>query len=109
VANPYIDSWIEYGTRNPKTGKIPEYKISIREDGSFACSCPNWINMRDVKTDCKHILKRIIKLMQQGSPYVAGMGTISKQNKANLKPMSKPLLIKNQAEEVTRSISFEDI
>lgn len=107
MPNPYIDSWTEYGTRSAKTGKIPEYKISIRLDGSFACSCPAWVNEKGTKTDCKHILRRIMKLMQEGSPYVQGIGAITKHNKVATR---KPVPIKyEEPVTTTRAITFEDL
>jgi hypothetical protein len=43
-----IDQWEVPSSSDPN--KI--YKVTLYEDGSYACSCPHWIYRRK---ECKHI------------------------------------------------------
>lgn len=48
---------IEGKSRNKSTGAKNVYKVTRYGTGSWACSCPAWINERGTKEPCKHILK----------------------------------------------------
>ena len=47
--NPYVRSWDVPGTNGDN------WKVSERQDGTFACNCPKWKFHRGEKIDCHHI------------------------------------------------------
>ena len=54
----YQEQWdVESQTnRVDKHGNPVVYKVSLRQDGAYECSCPSWIFGRKTRGDCKHIL-----------------------------------------------------
>lgn len=49
--NPYVKRWTATGSSGA------EYIVSMRQDGTYACSCPAWkfAKARPTKEPCKHI------------------------------------------------------
>jgi len=98
MPGPYIKQYTEYGTKSKKTGKTPEYIVSLKENGEWECSCPSWCTIVP-RQNCKHILRRIFKLMEDekslpGVPVIKSTTTIKKVQ---------------HSEGITRTISFEDV
>lgn len=88
MANPYVNSWIVEGTSVDKvSGERKKYKVSVRQNGNWACDCPTWKWQKGVKNDCQHILKQ--KLFSSEGQY-------------------KPVVVEEKVES-TRTISFDDV
>jgi len=77
-AKVYSNQWSVRSSSDP----TKSYKVSLKSDGEYECSCPAWIYKRGEKRDCKHI-RQI-----QGSPA----GRIA----ATMKPSAKPQPSKRQ-------------
>jgi hypothetical protein len=95
--------WTELGTPSKKTGKVPKYTVSLKEDNTWECSCSNWCTTVP-REDCKHIGRRIKTLIQENSPYVRYL--LGKQEKQVI--TSKANIIHNE-EETHRTILFGDV
>jgi hypothetical protein len=67
LSNPYVKFWWIESTRRDENGKPKAiYKVSQREHGEFACSCPAWIYQRTkLGGVCKHILA-VMDSIQRG-------------------------------------------
>ena len=72
----WIQRWTEIGTSGI------EYTVAKNRDGSFGCNCNAWMMQRKEKwtlnpdngklgrTDCQHILRRKMKLLQSGTVVI---------------------------------------
>ena len=50
-AKVYSNQWSVRSSSDP----TKSYKVSLKSDGEYECSCPAWIYKRGEKRDCKHI------------------------------------------------------
>ena len=79
---PWVEQWEVVGSK----GTI--YKVSRADDGTWGCSCPNWIHRH---TDCKHIRE-----VQNG-----------RWGKAN--PVQDPLIEKQTNSTIQEALTNESI
>jgi predicted nucleic acid-binding Zn finger protein len=110
MAGPYIQQWEELGTPSKKTGKTPKYIVSLKEDGTWECGCPNWCTtvVRGNRENCKHISRRIATLMMEASPYCKYLRVDGKKVEAVVtKTVTKVNTV--HTEETHRTILFGDV
>jgi len=77
--NPYVKFWYVRSHSDPNKN----YKVSQRQDGTYACSCPHWLYRRSQIPDgeCKHIkevkLGGAIAVLVQNPIMVKILSTLS--------------------------------
>ncbi len=54
LGNKWTQEYIVYGTKDKKTGKIPQYAVIRNQDNKFRCNCLAYMCGRS--RPCKHII-----------------------------------------------------